>query len=1263
MAFCPTPAQKVAVDTRDRSVFLSAAAGSGKTAVLTERVIAALTDENHPLSLSRLLAVTFTESAAAELRSRIGDKLADTIRARGGSDALARELRLLPAADISTIDAFCHKILRRFGTHRIPEGFRVTDEAEAENLRSDLMEEVVEAGYAGALPNISAAEFSALSDRLAGLREEQKLSEILLSLYGKLRTYEKGVSTLDDFAREYREEAKKPVFETRFGQALARLVRETLSESAGALLDSFETEVYPEEPSRGDSLPAIVRAWSPHLAALRSPVSYTACREAVRYPVPKPTQTSTSKAWKPYLSGTWKSLRKEFTDALSSLKSGKDDKAFLLFAYTEDDWHDLYLALADVLSALSRVLSEFDRRYYADGVRRRAFDFSQLERATYDLLVEGGERTALARSVAAGYDMVCVDEYQDVSPLQHAIFDAVSEERNRFFVGDIKQSIYRFRHAEPDIFTALRQNYPRLAYDAKTGERGDAGDDAPAVSHFMGDNFRCDREIVSFVNTVFSTLFGTAGESIGYEDSLDRLRFSKSAEGVTLFPRPQVVIIDSEKGKRAAEDPPEEKDGLPLARDVAGGSPPTNKTAQQSADGQSEDADEAVPDFDEDNTISQEALWVAREVHRLLTEGTHNDGVTPYRPSDIVLLSRKLQNETRPYERALAQYGIPVSMPDSENFFENPEVLLAVGLLSVIDNPLRDIPLAGVLCSPLYGFTPDELSGIRRETRGGIPLYDALTAYCAAHADFARGQAFLSDLASFRKTAEDTPVSHLIRRIYSETPLLSLAGADGRQGDKNLKLLYHYACTFAGSDYEGLNGFLRYILRQSERGARFKTPAGAPAGDAVRILSIHASKGLEFPVVFLVGCGKAFSRREEQEEILCDSRLGVALKLGDLSGQLKVDNPIRRLFALALREKSREEEMRLLYVALTRARERLYVTGEVPKSTSFDKMPSERAERAAASPSRAHTLACESYLEWMTFVHLAHPHDIDFTVLREDIPLPAAADPAAPVSEREEAEIREMADTLRRQFAETAAVTHPPRLPRKLAVSALTPRLLDGTEAEETPYRPTETVEKDDHEKHRRLPLAYAGEIAPDPTERGIATHQFLQFCDFRRLAEDGVARETERLIAEAYLSRATADLMRPEELEAFRASDLFRDLLAAKEVRREFRFHMFLPAARFTTDEAERARLGDETLFIQGVMDALIESPDGSLSLVDYKTDRLTREELANPALAAEKLLARHSAQMRYYAAAVERIFGKPPRAVLLYSLHAGRTFPVPME
>ena len=324
----------------------------------------------------------------------------------------------------------------------------------------------------------------------------------------------------------------------------------------------------------------------------------------------------------------------------------------------------------------------------------------------------------------------------------------------------------------------------------------------------------------------------------------------------------------------------------------------------------------------------------------------------------------------------------------------------------------------------------------------------------------------------------------------------------------------------------------------------------------------------------------------------------------------------------------------------------------------------------------------------------------------EIAPPPPLTAPDMTAPEGKEAEIARLTEQLRRQFALTEAVTHIPRLPKKLAVSSLTPRLLDGTEAEETPLarmtptadgetpetdtpRDAESIDDEDaprkaddgadtmtdaatdtdgtesgavgadpHEKYRRLPLAYTGDREPDPTERGIATHQFLQFCDFAKLARDGVDAEMRRLVAGAFLTEAQAALTRPEELEAFRASDLFAEMRAAREVKREFRFHMFLPAADFTTDPEEKRRLEGETLFIQGVMDALIIAPDGSLTLVDYKTDRLTRAERKNPALAREKLLRRHSEQMRYYAEAAKRIFGVAPKRVLLYSLHAGQSF-----
>lgn len=1223
-----TAPQRAAIECRDRSIYLSAAAGSGKTAVLTARIIAALTDPVHPTSLSRLLAVTFTESAALEMRTRIGRALSATLREGDGDGSLARELRLLPTADISTIDAFCHKLLRRYGTHIVPEGFRVMDEAEADARRADLMEETIAAGYGGRIEGMSAEAFSTLSTRVTDLKGERRLGETLLSLYDRLTTYERGVASLDDYAARYIAKADEPVFSTSFGRLLAARIRTSMTPVIEDFLTDYAEPIYALEATIGDhSLPDTIRAFAARFEALTDPTDYDATRAACLAEVPKCNLKDFGKAWKPFLqeSDLKKFLKDEYGGALA-LAVGKRSASGLppCLLYDEAGWRALLRELGHTLAALSCVLKAFDARYFADGRRRRAFDFNQLTRATYRLLIdEAGERTPVARSLSACYDMVCVDEYQDVSPLQHAIFAAVSTERNRFYVGDIKQSIYRFRHAEPDIFASLRGAHPRLAYDPASGTP--AAGEADAYAHFMGNNFRCDREIVSFVNAVFSFLFGAAGESIGYAPETDDLVFTKDAGTTCLFPIPSVHCFDQ----------------IP------------NEVLEQAA--------EENPDPDREmrwTPADREALRVAGEISRLLREETRTDGATPLRPRDIVIISRTRQRRSSPLLRALDLYGIPVAPPEEESFFAVPEILLATSLLSVIDNPLSDIPLASVLCSPLYHMTPDLLADIRREAGADIPLYDALRTYVERHPACAEGIAFLTQLASFRREAENSSVAHLLRRIFAETPLYSLAGADGRHAERNLKLLYHEACTFAGAEYEGLHGFLRYVVRQSESKKTFRSPGGAAPEDAVRITTIHGSKGLEYPVVFLYGAGQTFSTQDERATFLCDHELGVVMPLRVGAGQVRLEHPLLELMKLTLRDKAREEEMRLLYVALTRAQERLYITGCPRGQASLlgKGAAQERIEAARRHPDRPRLLACTSYLEWLLALSDTPSGRIHCEVDRAPIFLPHAA--RAERTPRDRAAVGALTEQLRRQFAASEAITHPPRLPKKLAVSALHPRLLDGSEGEETPL-PLPTGETDGaHEKHRRLPSAYAGAAAPDPTERGIATHQFLQFCDFRRLADEGIEAEGERLLAGAYLTEAQMALIRPEELEAFRLSPLFAEMLAAREIRREFRFHMFLPAALFTSDEEEQERLAGEQLFIQGVIDAIITAEDGSMTLVDYKTDRLSRAELADPALAAHKLRERHREQLRYYAAAIERIFGRPPTHILLYSLHAGLAF-----
>ncbi len=1224
-----TTEQERAITMRDRTILLSAAAGSGKTAVLTERTIRALTDEEHPLELNRLLAVTFTRAAARELRERIGAALAEQVRRHPTDPRLARQLRLLPTAKICTIDSFCGDLVRRFATRiGISDGYRVADQQETDLTRISLMEDLLEDAYAGNIPDLSADTFASFVTRLYALKEEGGMGETLLALFERMETLARGVDALADFADSYRRDAETPLSATAWGRSIRALAAE-IGNHFLTSLDAAVAAAYPTPDTR-EKYENYLSDYRAVMYALAAPdTTYASLQEAI------------SHAFLRAASGL-DSVVKEVCDEFRTdyIKGGKLSK---LLSYTEAEWKTLFEDLADACTTLHLLAREFSRRESRESRRRGVYSFAQIERLAYSLLVENGERTPLAVSLSEEYDAVSVDEYQDVSPLQHAVFAAIAGERCRFLVGDIKQSIYRFRHADPTIFADLRRSFPSP----------DEAPDSPTASLFMSLNFRCDAPVVAYVNHVFDTLFGVCGESIGYTDG-DRLGFGKGADGVTLSVTPTLAVFESAaNGVAPVSEGATWTNGLPDAAHVAGGD------ANPLPEGDEED------DLEDARDIHTEAMWVAGTIRDLIDNATLHDGVTPIKPSDIAVLLRSKRGKVLPYIEALHAFGIPAETPEATDFFSCPEVLLALSLLRTIDNPRRDIPLAAVLLSPLYRLSADDLTLIRRESPEGIPLYDALVHYSAAHPEFERGHAFLTQLASFRDAAEDISVDRLLRRVMTETPLLAIAGADGGGGENKIRLLYHYALRFESGD-AGLYSFIHYINRQIETGKTFTPPAAPGKTAGVSVMTIHSSKGLEFPVVFLADCGKTFSNLDTRNHFVFDGTHPVAFRLRDKTGLIRVDNPVREIVNLTTAEENAEEEMRLLYVALTRARERLYLSGTLPARKKFDDVWA-AAEEDARDTTRFRVMRRNSYLSMLL---LAQARCADFATLSvcPDLPTPPA------VNETEEActacnpdDIARLADEYRRRFAYTYPHEILTRIPGKLSVSRLTPTLLDGTE-EETAYLDTLPAEHtlvtpaaeevvDTAERYRRMPEAWAGAQPPDPTERGIVSHKFMQFCDFDRLVTDGVEAELTRLIDAGYLNREETALVRMRELELFRTSSLISLMREAKEVKREFRFHAHLPASRFSADPRLTAELADERLLVQGVMDALIIDGMGDITLVDYKTDRLTREELADPRLAEEKLRRRHASQLGYYAAAIEQIFGKPPKSVLIYSLHLGRS------
>ncbi len=1244
MARTWTPAQQAAIDTRDRTLLVSAAAGSGKTATLTERIIRSLTDAEHPGDISRMLIVTFTRAAAAELRARISAALQEAMEEGGQNAHLSRQLLLLPSAAISTIDSFCLDLVRENAVRLgLSPSFRLADTAENVLLQNSVMNTMIEDCYEGC-SLCTGEEFCSLVDCLTGTRGDAALPEILLSLYDRAGNYVRGHRLVSDMAAEMADCATRPPFHTPFGEYILEQSKSFARGWEQVYRDLINTLTV-DEYAAVAYLPAFEAdaAFLRRLSAALSLEDYTATREIL-------LGRKEARARLGQLRGDKKSAqaaacaekRKEMHRALDRLYEH-------FYAYSEEEIAALLPALADKLGLLGRLLFAFSERVFAEKRRRSVLSFADLSACAVRLLLsEDGTPTPLAHELSRRFDAVYIDEYQDVNEVQHKIFEAISGPRSRFMVGDIKQSIYGFRGAQPEIFAEIRREFPDLS----------AAGDSPAATLSLARNFRSLPPILHFTNLVFSRLMTGVGEHIGYLPEQDELIPGREEDASS-----RVTVAVFEKKRQDSEE---------------GGEAPDAE-------------DEAVEDEEEGVEADAEAAYVAREIERLLASGM-TVGDRAIRPSDIAILVRR-NSAMEKFAAALSARGIACELSAKRGFFLNPEILLALSLLNVVDNPRRDVYLAALLRSPLYGFTMDDLIAIRRENDAnedyaGAPLYEALCRYTEAHPEFEGGRVFLSALSRFRRMAEGQPVDRLIWQLYRETGLLSIAGADKHGSPTlrraNLMMLYDYARRFEASSYRGLYNFIAYINEAIERVGSIDDPHGdSDRTDTVRILTVHHSKGLEFPVCFVSDCGYCFMDRDASEPLLFDRHLGCALRLRDKSGFARISNPVYRAVARAMVEHAREEEMRVLYVALTRPRERLYVTGAVADVEKSLALAASRGQYLR----KEDAYACRSYIE-MILAATAGNDSFDL-VFPEQEAMPFATAPSdlgeEPAAVPDKEAVAQAERCLRERFDFVYPHRHLTRLPGKMSVSRLYPTALDEGETERITdlsdlLQADEKTEQvggrvlqngdgmllltdEDRPAERKTPIPrFMGGERDTAAMAGTATHLFMQFCDFAALRERGAEQELDRLVKGRFLSPEDAALVRLPEIEAFAASPLLREIISAKKLWRELRFHVHLPASAFTDDPEKKAAYEGETVLVQGVMDGVLQKENGELWLFDYKTDRLLREEKRDPAAAAKKLTERHALQLSYYAAACRAIFGRAPDRVMVYSLALGDAVDVPV-
>lgn len=1180
-----TTEQKQCIEADGGPLLVSAAAGSGKTAVLVQRILHKITRADNPASIDRLLVVTFTKAAAAEMKQRIAAELTRLIGEHPGDQRLRRQQSLLPYASISTVDSFCANLVREhFHLLDISPQFRVAEDAETRLLREEAVGEIIEEAYTQADPG-----FLDLADMLGNGKSDRRLGEDIEKIYDFIQSHANPEGWLDEKERAYTIDG--PLRSTVWGDVvlghIAEVLRHvrTLNASAISLTegDAVLTEKY--RPALTEDRQAIEEA----LSRIQSPECgwdeipfYLSGIAASPLKAARACGDEAAKERIKALRGDIKALVRP----LSGLLCG-----------TEVQCREDLEALHRLVSALFALVRRFAARYHEKKKSRRMLDFSDLEHGALRLLTirhEDGPPTPspLAQELSGRFDEILVDEYQDTNAAQDALFYALSREgTNLFFVGDVKQSIYGFRQAMPELFLRKRDAWPEYS-----------GESYPATIT-LGHNFRSRAEVTDSVNFVFRQLMSKESSGIAYGEREALVPRAPYPEGTGY--ETELILIDTDSN----EDPLEGRD-------------------------------------------AGEARVIASRIEELAGSlpVTENGMTRPAAYRDFCILLRSKKGRADIYAAELAKAGIPVTMAGDRGFFSTPEISLALSLLRVIDNPLLDIPLLAVLLSPLYGFTPDDLAVVRLLDRRSA-LYPALSRMAG------RGEAdengdlpercrdFIRQMTLYRTLAATLPIDRLLTRLFEETglPAVMRVRRGGEQKLANLRLLQDHARRFEQNGFRGLAAFIRYLDRMEEQQLDLPPAVLSGHADAVQILSIHHSKGLEYPIVFLAGLGNAFNPASTRDDLLLHPTLGVGMMRRDPQTYNRFDTLPRQAVSLSIRQSERAEELRVLYVAMTRAKEKLILTLSL-------KHPDTRLASLAAGLGGEEALPPYAVRnagglgDWILSAALRHPSGdllrrmagedalsvlpcetawrmecVPVPRLEEDSPLP---DPPAGADPRLAAHIR---DRIAYRYPYLAIST----LPVKLAASDLAHDSLK-------------------REAVARNRPAFLGKAGLTPAERGTALHTFMQYAQYEAAASNP-EQEAERLVQKGFLTRQQGNSLDFAKIRRFFSGPLYDRIKRSPRCMRELPFTVERPAQRFSPGLPDTGGLSD-CITIQGIADCVFEET-GMLVIVDYKTDRVQT---------ADELVRRYAGQLHLYAEAFGSTLDLPIFDCLLYSFQLGATISV---
>ena len=1143
-----TKSQQAAIDHNNGDLIISAAAGSGKTATLVERILGKIKNGG---DISKMLIVTFTTVAAGELKNKICRLIGNELSKNPTNAHLSSQLIKASYADICTIDSFCLKLVRpNFDKLGLDGSFRIGDTGELTVLEMDTMEELIDELFESESEN---EDFLLVADCYSSFRSESELAQALLELRAKLLNTANGFNTLLNL-----DSCDSDFIKTPHARVLCEHIFEIVShfipiykDTISELLDSKKANEFyiPDIRNELDYLERIERS-------LSRGDSYDKLRSII---LDYKFERLSQKGLEDGFSVSY------FKSERSSVKKAIEDIQKKYFASDESAVISSLKQNAVICRAIFNILSLYEERLQRKKRLFSVYSFNDISTFALKLLYdESGNISELAREVADKYDEIYIDEYQDTNSVQDKIFKAISK-NNRFMVGDIKQSIYRFRSAEPEIFSYYRTNFSELK---------DYNKSSLGTSIFMSNNFRCDKSVIDFSNLVSDYMFKNS-RGIPYSDE-DKLIFSKEVPSNYSDRKTEIHLLDSKQIPRG------------------------------------------------DSTKAQ-AEYVAKRIKKMLDNEYLPDG-KKIEQGDIAILLRNTEKQLPYYVEALHKYGINTLYKSSEPFFEKNHILLVLCILNAIDNPSKDIFLAGAMRSDVFGFSLSDLVKIKKRVKSSGSLYSVLRNYSASDDLKKSIDVFLARLNELKEATRGLSAYDAISYVYGSCGLLSMCSRAERH---DLMKLYNIAREFEGSSYKGLFSFLKHIdkLSQEYDSKEFK---GDATKNSVQLMSIHASKGLEYGVCFVCGIENTYIYLDLADSLLFQRELGVAGYVGRNGGLAKFEPLVRKCIALKKSREMHEEEMRILYVAMTRAKHQLVLTGCV---SSPQKLLDEYVS-CKKYTSEYDMYSSSSYLRLVAGA-IATP-DPCFEVniassFEENVDCTECTPDEILLSE-----VEDYKEILSKRINFKYGYEKYESLPSKMSISKLHPAVLDEQNDE------IEIPELDSVPKF----MADSKDIV-NAKQIGIATHVFMQFCDFELLVKNGVESELKRLLDLNYISEQDASLVNKSYIEIFAASELLGQILSAKRVLREFRFNVMLSTNELTKFD----ELKDEQVLVQGVTDCIFENEDGEIFLVDYKTDFVTEKNYE------DVLTDRYTDQLLYYRKACEMMFEKPVSKALIYSVCLGKT------